>query len=311
MRGGGELHGWVGRGVAAFGAPIVGLVGILIAASPSLSQAVPPPSPIRPGDVVAANIRDSSVALFDGETGAFRGYVVAPSEGDLSNPTGIAFGPDGDLYVASSGNDRILRYDGTTGQPRGAFVEGPPLSQPFSLIFDPGGDLLVSSGSVVQRFDPQGNFLGQAARDTALVQPIGLALGSDGLLYVANSTARRIDRFDPATGGQVDAFAVDSLSFPSDVAFGPDGDLYVSSAAHRRVVRFDGRTGDFRGVVVSLPDGVPMGLAFGAAGRLFVGDFGGHRLFVVEAPAAAAEPPLLLSAEGLAGPENIAVKPGR
>ena len=37
-------------------------------------------------------------------------------------PTGLTFGPDGNLYVTSSLNDQVLRYDGSTGAFLDAFV---------------------------------------------------------------------------------------------------------------------------------------------------------------------------------------------
>jgi hypothetical protein len=60
------------------------------------------------------------VARYDQDSGAFLG-VFASSGGNL-RPNGLAFGPDGDLYVSDfSVSGGVFRYDGTTG----AFMEGP------------------------------------------------------------------------------------------------------------------------------------------------------------------------------------------
>lgn len=261
---------------------------------------------IRPGDIVVANLSDHSVSVFDGESGAYRGPAFEPGAGGLLHATGIAFGPDGALYVGSSGSGQVLRYDGATGEFLDAFVSGGPLERPFSLVFGPGGDLFVSSGATVLRFAPDGTFVGHAARDSSLQQPIGLAFGADGLLYVVNPSARSVARFDPDSGDLVDSFVSDSLAFPSDVAFGPDGDLYVSNAAASRVVRFDGQTGAFGSVAATLPaGGVPMGIAF-RGDRLVVGDFGRGRLFFVDADGSGARE---VASEGLHQPENLAVRP--
>jgi sugar lactone lactonase YvrE len=81
-----------------------------------------------------------AVLRFEGPSGpnpgAFLGTFVAGGSGGLANPNGILFGPDGDLFVASSvehgsegnplnaepGTSQVLRYDGTTGAFLGTFV---------------------------------------------------------------------------------------------------------------------------------------------------------------------------------------------
>lgn len=287
---------------------VVAGLAIVTSAPDLAAQADSREARIRPGDIVVANIGDHSVSVFDGETGVYRGYAFEPGAGGLENPTGVAFGPDGNLYVGSSGTAAILTYDGATGEFGGIFASGPPLERPFSLIFGPGGDLFVSSGTSVLRYGADGSFRGYAARDDALEQPIGLAFGPDGLLYVVNSTAPAISRFDPRTGELVDTAVTDSLAFPSDIALGPEGDLYVSNASAHRVVRFDRGSGAFEAVVATLPDdGIPMGLAFHRE-TLIIGDFGKGRLYFMDAtdPAAA---PREVAREGLLRPENIAVRP--
>ncbi len=64
---------------------------------------------------------------------------VAPGAGGLSYPAGLAFGPDGHLYVSSAGNDRILRYDGASGAFIDVFSRAPDgvLRQPRALLFVP------------------------------------------------------------------------------------------------------------------------------------------------------------------------------
>lgn len=261
-----------------------------------------------PGDLYVANIRSNEITVYDGATGGFERVLVPAGAGGLQGATGIAFGPDGRLYVGSSQTNQVLRYDGDTGEPLGAFVDDSALATPFSLIFGPDRQLYVSSGRghTVRRYDGRtGAFRGVAAADSALRQPIGLAFGPDRMLYVVNSAGKSVMRFDPATGrGTV--FASDSMGFPSDLTFGPDGALYVSNASKGTVARFDGRSGAFRDIYVRLPArSAPMGLAFAADGRLFVGDFGSSRLFVV--PPGGGEP-VLAATDGLAGPENIAMR---
>ena len=260
------------------------------------------------GDLYVANLRSSEITVYDGHTGAFKQVFIEAGAAGVAGPTGIAFGPDGHLYVANSQTNQILRYDGYTGDPLGPFIEDTALAMPFSLTFGPDGQLYVSSGrgNVVRRYDGHsGAFLNLAAADNALRQPIGLAFGPDRMLYVVNSVGKSVMRFDPNTGRGL-VVVPEIGGFPSDVVFGPDNALYVSNASQRVVARYDYRSGAFRDTYALLPDGTaPVGLAFTADGRLFVGDFGGDRLFVVPPGGGPAH---LVSADRLAGPENMVIK---
>lgn len=94
--------------------------------------------------------------------------------GGLTWAHGMAFGPyDGNLYVASSQNHRILRYDGETGVFMDIFI-GTTINFPIGIQFGPDGHLYVASHSTsrIHRFDgTSGALLGQVA-DLA---PLGLS----------------------------------------------------------------------------------------------------------------------------------------
>jgi uncharacterized protein (TIGR03118 family) len=182
-----------------------------------------------------ASLPNSSAILrFDGTTGEPRPapgqagatFVPAGSAGLDQASVGLVFGPDGNLYVNSHLTNSVLRFDGTTGEPRPA----------------PG-----QSGA---DFIP--------ARSGGLLQPSGLVFGPDGDLYVGahdpGAGHGAVLRYDPMTGdprpapGQDGAFFVPidsgTIRNPTALAFGPDGNLYVDSRGNSRVLRFDGRTGD-------------------------------------------------------------------
>ncbi len=154
------------------------------------------------------------VLRYDGATGAFRGVFVAAGSGGGHNLSGLAFGPDGDLYVASTNNSKVLRYDGATG----AFL-----------------------GEIVP------------ARSGGLARPVGVAFGPgpgpNGDLYVTSLDTDQVLRYDGQTGafrGVFVASGAGGLRGAYDLAFGPDGDLYVASFVSNQVLRYDGATGAFR-----------------------------------------------------------------
>src|SRR5437763_1757252 len=73
------------------------------------------------GTIWIASAQAASVRRFAASDGAYVDIFVAPGSGGLSNPRSLAFGPDGNCYVASTGTSQILRYDGRTGAFMGVF----------------------------------------------------------------------------------------------------------------------------------------------------------------------------------------------
>ena len=67
------------------------------------------------GSLFVASFFPSEVKEFDASSGAFIQTLVASGAGGLSGPSGLAFGPTGDLFVTSEGDDSVKRYDGATG----------------------------------------------------------------------------------------------------------------------------------------------------------------------------------------------------
>ena len=91
----------------------------------------------------------NSIIQFD-DHGNLLGDFVAPGAGGLTDPQGITFGPDGDLFVASHtgipGTNAVLRFDGLTGDFVEVFASLPDMVWPAEINFR-NGHLYVSDFS--------------------------------------------------------------------------------------------------------------------------------------------------------------------
>src|SRR5262245_6466189 len=74
------------------------------------------------GYLLVGSFYNNIVLRYDENTGAFVDQFDPHNLGDLKNPVGGVFGPDGNLYVSSgiflNNNHKVLQYNGTTGRSR-------------------------------------------------------------------------------------------------------------------------------------------------------------------------------------------------
>jgi DNA-binding beta-propeller fold protein YncE len=171
------------------------------------------------------------------------------SSSDLGGPAALVFGPDGNIYVGSLNNSKVLRYDGQTGDP------------------------LPGDGLDGADFIPKG-FGG-------LNRSGGVVFGPDGNLYVASQFTNSILRFDGISGQPLPADGQDGADFvpsgscgladPAGIVFGPGPDssyqdLYIVSINTSNVLQADGQTGACSEFVADGSGGLsaPRDLVFGS-----------------------------------------------
>ncbi|MCB1204913.1 MAG: NHL repeat-containing protein [Verrucomicrobiae bacterium] len=152
--------------------------------------------------------------------------------GKMSAPFGVCVDAVGTLWVADTGNHRVLRFDNAAGKANGAAADGvlgqpgfvtngtllsqSGMDSPFYLVVEPNGTLWVTQlgqnralgffnaanladGSPASRVLGQPNFVSDASVADARTfgTPAGIALGPEGGLLIVQSFQRRVLRFSP------------------------------------------------------------------------------------------------------------------
>ncbi len=198
-------------------------------------------------------------------------HLLAPG---LIDPSGLAAGANGSLFIADTGRDQVLRRTAAgqlqvvAGTGRAGFSgDGGPaadaeldLTGPTSLAVAPDRSLFIADtgNDRVRMVDSAGTITTVAGDGTAghtgdggpathaeLQQPDGLALGADGGLYVADGLDIRkvsTDGIITTVAGGGPPYGVDVAPGGSPVAFSPealafdgDGDLDVFSFSPKMI----------------------------------------------------------------------------
>jgi sugar lactone lactonase YvrE len=161
---------------------------------------------------------------------------------------GLAVAPDGTIYVADTGNHRVLALtpDGKVARQWGTAAETAGPGQ-FRLLGDvavmPDGSVVtVDNDGDLQIFTPQGEVKQRLPGVTS--NGNGLDVTPDGRIWVADTSNGRVAIF--AAGAPAGEFrgaggdAPGHLNQPLDVAVAPDGAIYVADLV-ARLVRLDAK----------------------------------------------------------------------
>lgn len=154
---------------------------------------------------------------------------------DVINPTGLAFSPDGEMFITS-------RYDGSVYRVtpfKEAEVFAQNLGIATGIAFDAEGRMFVGdrSGTIYLVND-----IGEAttfATSEPSMAAFHLAFGPDGYLYVSGPTLSSFDSIMRISRDGVVTRFFTGLGRPQGMAFDRDGNLYVAASrrGHRGIIK--------------------------------------------------------------------------
>ncbi|MFC7329106.1 hypothetical protein [Marinactinospora rubrisoli] len=141
----------------------------------------------------------------------------------LWGSNGVAFGPDGRLYVAQFLAGQISAVDPATGDVDVVVPLDGPVQAPDDLAFGPDGSMYITdlTPGRVWRRGPAGEFTLVSDR---LVAPNGIACVGDRLFVNEMRMDGRLLELFPDGGDPV--VLADDLAFGNAMQLGPDGHLY-------------------------------------------------------------------------------------
>ena len=220
----------------------------------------------RDGYVYVTDTDNHRVVKFDSEgTFVLAWGSTGNGAGQFVYPRGIAIDKNDSIYVTDGEthhhpygqNNRVQKFDsngnfitqwGGWGSSDGLFLS------PSGIAVDSEGYVYVSDTNQsvnnshrVQKFNSNGIFIrawgGEGRSEGKLYNPKGLAIGSDGLIYVADSGNSRIQKFT-ANGDFVTLWGGDGstngfFAGPKGLGVEANGFLYVADYYNERIQKFD------------------------------------------------------------------------
>lgn len=192
-----------------------------------------------------------------------------PSQATVTNPTDLAFAPDGTLYIADGGYGlRRLKADGTLENAHMPDEADPPAA--FGVAVAPDGSVVFAETirQQVRRLGTDGRITRVAGRDgvsgiagddgpateALLNEPRGLAVARDGTIFIGELSSHRVRAVDPSgrirsvagalnpDGSRVgigDSALNAQIRQPVALAVDADGGLLVLGRIEATVLRVD------------------------------------------------------------------------
>ena len=187
----------------------------------------------------------------------------------LGGPMGTAVDSSGNLYIADTVHNRVLKI-APNGTQTPVSTDPLTLSAPQAVAVDSAGNLFVSDGTSGGRVVKVLAAGGNATAFASVASPKGLAVDASGNVFVVNSSVGSIVKI--TSGGTVSPFET-GLEEPLDVAVDAAGNVYLADGTNSGIVKYPPAGGDSSASVGSSLSNIT-GVAVDRAGNVYAAESG-------------------------------------
>jgi len=189
----------------------------------------------------------------------------------LSYPRGVAIDGAGAIYVADSGNNRVVK-ETLSG---GTYSESTVLSglnEPINVAVDGAGSVYIAdpfTNSVLKEMPSGGSYV-QIAIGSGLNLPYGVAVDRSGNVYIADTNNNRILKETLSGSKYTQSVVLSSgLSGPTGIAVDSSGNLFILDSASR-VLKETLSSGNYTQSTIASGLSSPQSIVMDGGGSLYI-----------------------------------------
>ena len=229
----------------------------------------------------------------------------------MSNAFGVAVDGNGNVYIADTINNRILKETFSGGSYIQSIVPTSSLSNPYYLAVDAGGNIYISDTYHHRALKETPSTSGYSESIIAVLsssynQPVGITVDGYGNVYLTDGLSTLYIETWTGSGYTQSTISI-STSDLTGIAVDGSGNIYVGDIENKRVLKETPSAGGY--IQSTLPTSgivAPWGIAVDGSGGVYITDTSTYKVFK-ETPSAGSYTQSTLTTSTLNYPMGVAV----
>jgi hypothetical protein len=194
----------------------------------------------------------------------------------LASPTGVTVDGAGNLYIADSYNNQIIKETFSAGGYSQSVLLS--ISDPLGIAIDGSGNLYISDGidnQVVKESPSGGGYAATvvAPNGSSLLAPQGVAVDGSGNVYIADSQNNRVLKETLSNGAYSESTVRSNLADPLGVAVDGGGSVYILDTFNHQVLKETPSNGAYSESTVTSGLNEALGIAVDAGGSVYIANY--------------------------------------